>query len=84
MQDNSSGDEVRNLREKISYLEESLYKKDSTNDRVVEEKEKRILDLEEENYSLNNRLNEKLQHLRNTEREMSSFKMSRMNESQRN
>ena len=79
-----NSDDINSFKEKIMYLENELYKKGSTSETIVQEKEKRIVELENEVFDLTSRLNEKDQYLMNAERENSSLKMSRMNAGQIN
>ena len=58
-QQDSSNDEIEVLKEKMGYLEESLGKKEENTRQIVEEKEKRILELEEEGYSMNHQILER-------------------------
>ena len=69
-------DEIESLKEKIESLEESLAKKDLNTIQIVEEKEKRILELEEENFSLCNKISEKDQQLTTLEEDLNTVRQN--------
>jgi ribosomal protein L9 len=55
----SSADEIASLGQQLEHANLSLEKKDESYRRVLEEREKRILELEEESFSLQSRAAEK-------------------------
>ena len=55
---------------------ESLAKKDLNTIQIVEEKEKRILELEEENFSLCNKISEKDQQLTTLEEDLNTVRQN--------